>query len=340
MIALRNSDSCKCRPILVTIQLQRIRLQTRKSEQMGIPYSRQLFFLGALTLFLELVLIRYLSGTIWNLGYFPNLVLLAVFFGMGIGFCYHHHLGSETSNRFFRYAAMALLLLVAFATFASPGLPGFDRSGGEFGGELYFTNRASRPLVQSLPLFLVWFYGTLIIFATISQRTAKLFTQFTPLKAYTLDISGSLCGILVFMAISHFHVPAWAWFLGLIPLFHLAGAGTIDSMHKTGMAAACIACGAIAFVQQVPYLVPYRQAIREFVVTWSPYQKVQYTRRSDGQRLISVNGIPHQEMWQPEQIQNGYYQLPYTRRNATPGLGKYRNVLILGAGSGNDAAAA
>ena len=45
-----------------------------------------LFFLGCATLFLELVLIRYLAGNIWNLGYFPNLVLMAVFVGMGLGF--------------------------------------------------------------------------------------------------------------------------------------------------------------------------------------------------------------------------------------------------------------
>jgi hypothetical protein len=36
----------------------------------------KLFSLGFLTLFLELALIRYLAGNIWNLGYVPNLVLI------------------------------------------------------------------------------------------------------------------------------------------------------------------------------------------------------------------------------------------------------------------------
>jgi hypothetical protein len=31
-----------------------------------------LFLLGFLTLFLELVLIRYLAGSVWNLGFFPK----------------------------------------------------------------------------------------------------------------------------------------------------------------------------------------------------------------------------------------------------------------------------
>ena len=36
----------------------------------------------------------------------------------------------------------------------------------------------------------------------LSQRTAKLFRLFRPLVAYTLDIAGSCCGILAFMAAS------------------------------------------------------------------------------------------------------------------------------------------
>src|SRR5438270_363729 len=37
--------------------------------------ARRLFACGFLTLFLELVLIRYLAGNIWNLGYFTTLIL-------------------------------------------------------------------------------------------------------------------------------------------------------------------------------------------------------------------------------------------------------------------------
>jgi spermidine synthase len=307
---------------------------------MRISHPRQLFFLGFLTLYLELVLIRYLSGTIWNLGYFPNLVLLAVFLGMGIGFYLHQNFGKDASHKYFRYAVTALLSLVLFATFACPGLPGFERSSGEFGGELFFTNRAARPLLQSLPPFLVWFFVTLAVFALISQRTAQLFNHFTPLTAYTLDISGSLCGILIFVAVSYFQISAWIWFLGLIPLFLLAGAESFGPLQKAELALACIACSAIAVVQEFPLFDQNRNALREYAVTWSPYQKVQYTLRSDGQRLISVNGIPHQEMLTSEQIQHGYYQIPYTRRKGIPGAGKYRNVLILGAGSGNDVASA
>src|SRR5262249_32644211 len=46
----------------------------------------RLFFAAFLMLFLELVLIRYLAGNVWNMGYFPNLVLMGVFIGMGLAF--------------------------------------------------------------------------------------------------------------------------------------------------------------------------------------------------------------------------------------------------------------
>lgn len=48
----------------------------------------KLYLLGFLTLFLELVLIRYLAENIWNVGLFQDLVLVAAFAGVvdvGIG---------------------------------------------------------------------------------------------------------------------------------------------------------------------------------------------------------------------------------------------------------------
>src|SRR3954471_6679641 len=105
----------------------------------NLPASVQLFFLGFLTLFLELALIRYLPGTIWNLGYFPNLVLLAVFFGMGIGFVFHERIAAARSAKVFEGAAFVLFGLIAFARFCHPRVPGFSTWSGDVGGELFFT---------------------------------------------------------------------------------------------------------------------------------------------------------------------------------------------------------
>src|SRR5689334_16295444 len=96
----------------------------------------RLFVLGFLTLFLELVLIRYLAGNIWNLGYFPNLVLMAVFVGMGIGFTFHHRLEEAASRQVFLASTLLVLVLAAFVTFAHPSVPGFGGGEANLGGEL------------------------------------------------------------------------------------------------------------------------------------------------------------------------------------------------------------
>ena len=105
--------------------------------------SRRLFLLGFLTLFLELVCIRFLAGNIWNLGYFPNLVLISVFVGMGIGFAGHRFLEERRSALTFAAAPAVLLALLLFVALCRPGVPGFSSTAGEFGGELFFTTADS-----------------------------------------------------------------------------------------------------------------------------------------------------------------------------------------------------
>src|SRR5215813_5869839 len=98
-----------------------------------------LFLLGFLTLFAELVLIRYLAGSVWNLGYFPNFVLIAVFVGTGVGFICHPFISDRVSPWLFQAAAFALLTLVVMLTFKRPIVPGFGSWEASIGGELYFT---------------------------------------------------------------------------------------------------------------------------------------------------------------------------------------------------------
>ena len=85
----------------------------------------KLFIMGFLTLFLELVLIRYLAGNIWNLGYFPNLVLISVFIGMGLGFAFHQIVPGKRSNLLLLVSIVLLLGLVLFVHFKHPSVPGF-----------------------------------------------------------------------------------------------------------------------------------------------------------------------------------------------------------------------
>ena len=76
----------------------------------------------------------------------------------------------------------------------------------------------------------VWFLGTVLVFALVGQRTAKVFRRFPPLAAYSLDVGGSCAGIVAFMAVSALQLPAWSWFLAtvenVIPIARLAAMKT------------------------------------------------------------------------------------------------------------------
>src|SRR5262245_37346839 len=156
----------------------------------------RLFLCGFLILFLELLLIRYLAGSVWNMGYFPNLILMAVFIGMGLGFIFHRYIPDRHSPFVFQLSIVMFFGLILFLYFKHPVVPGFTNWLGSLGGEAFFTASPSKSTGWDYFFFLFVFLIVVAIIFMISQKAAKLFRLFQPLKAYTLDILGSCCGIL------------------------------------------------------------------------------------------------------------------------------------------------
>jgi hypothetical protein len=139
--------------------------------------------LAFLTLYFELALIRFTSAEVLYLGYFANFVLISVFLGIGLGFL--------TARRerlsLFSYLPQLILMMVAFvvvthidATYLRNHI-----------GQLFFGHQGSvllLPLWFCLPFIFVL---TALLFAAISQETARAFEQFSPIVAYSTDIAGS-----------------------------------------------------------------------------------------------------------------------------------------------------
>lgn len=298
----------------------------------------RLFLLGYLTLFLELVFIRFLAGNIWNLGYFPNLVLLGVFVGMGSGFVFHHHISDSVSRKLLVFSGFLVLALVSCIYFERPAVPGFDRVIGDFGGEIFYTATPKKSDQFSLLVFVLWFLFVVTIFALISQRTAKLFRLFAPLTSYTLDISGSVCGILSFMAISWLQLPAFSWFL-IVAVPFLA---VVTTWKARFLLLPVFAVAASIAYQEDAKLLSDPSYTGPMEVHWSPYQKVEFASesRSGTTDQIFVNGVYHQNMNTAQQLRDSFYSRPYLERLLHPALSPYRSVLVIGAGSGNDVAAA
>jgi hypothetical protein len=294
----------------------------------------KLFLLGFLTLFLELFFIRYLAGSVWNLGYFPNIVLLSVFIGLGVGFVFHHRVKDSFSPWVFQGAFAGAAVLILFVSYKHPIVPGFDVWHYNVGGDLYFTFVPFKADDLNYLFFVLCFAMVALVFACISQRTAKLFRQFSPLNAYTLDILGSCTGILVFIAVSALQLPAWSWFILFTLLFVFAMPG--------GSRARWISIGlavlTVAVMYRQDHVLMRDPASHNLVgTTWSPYQKVEYTEEPGPsgvlRRRIFVNGLDHQEIL--DNPESAFYGIPYQYRkqqNLPPTL----NVLVMGAGSGND----
>jgi hypothetical protein len=294
----------------------------------------KLFLLGFATLFLELLFIRYLAGSIWNLGYFPNLVLLSVFVGMGVGFVFHDRIGERRSGHVFIGGFALAVALILFVSIMHPIVPGFSPWHYNLGGDLYFSVVPFKANDLNYLFFILCFVAVALVFACISQRTAKLFRQFAPLDAYTLDILGSCAGILSFIAISALHLPAWSWFTFFTVIF-ICG---MDGPVRVRAIPAVLAILAVVFMFRQDLVLmqkPDSDYLKEAI--WSPYQKVEYSEQLDEsgvlRRIIYVNGLNHQEILLNPEKQ--FYGFPYLYR-AQAKLPPTLSVLVIGAGTGND----
>lgn len=277
----------------------------------------RLFLLAFLTLYLELAFIRFTAAEVLYLGYFANFVLISVFLGIGTGF-----LLADRSVDLFRFVPPLILLLIVFvvtthidATVLRDHL-----------GQLFFGQggTASRlPLWLALPFIFLSFS---ILFACISQETGRSFKPFAPLVAYTLDILGSLTGIVVFTLQSIFERPATEWFaIGMLGVLFLS---------RGWWRLTAAVCG-IAVVWTVTASAP------SHYTRWSPYQRVEvWPIRPDDPSHgyhLAANGIGHQTM-QPTGTKEAFYDFPYTELLELRHGKKYARVLIIGAGSGTDVA--
>jgi hypothetical protein len=264
----------------------------------------QLFLASFLMLFVELVLIRWAGAYVVYLSYFSNFVLLGSFLGIGLGF-----LRSRKGPDLFKWAPLALVLFVALVKIFPVQI---DRTGGQL---IYFGSLETKGLPTWVMLPFI-FLAVAAIMTMIAHGVAQRFSRFPALDAYRLDILGSLAGIVAFATLTTFRIQPIGWMLVIAAL--------IVVLTWRPRALDLVACATLLVVAGVANV--------SGIQTWSQYYRVQFFPDDE---QISVNGIPHQAMVDINQPQNEIYQRPYERFTGTLG-----NVLIVGAGNGNDVAAA
>ncbi len=274
------------------------------------------FLASFLVLFLEIAFIRWMPAYIRLLSYFSNFILLASFLGIGVG-C----LLAPARARLFRFFPLiqAAVIAAVYAVRLEVSVP--------TSGSLYFSSGTSEKvvLVESTMLLPVLFVIVAALFATLAQRMAREMARLAPLTAYAINIAGSLAGVAVFAAISWLELSPTVWFA----VAAAAAAPLLMSTDEGGTrkAPALVAQSALLAVSLALVYVMARGAI------WSPYYKV--TVQQEGpETVVEVNNIFHQSM-APLDHKEYFYEWPYTVFGDS-----FANVLILGAGTGTDVAAA
>ncbi len=275
----------------------------------------RLIVASALMLFVQLALIRWTGANLVHLSYFSNLILLASFLGIGLGF-----LRARTSNDLGRYVPIGLLILVAFIMVFPARIEGSSTD------LIFFTEvrPTGLPTWVSLPLVFIVIAITMTGFGEI---TGRAFREFKALDAYRWDIIGSILGTLSFTLIAFLRAPSWIWpIVTLVALWLLYGPR-------------------LPWVSRIAMVLIIGTLVVESLmagISWSPYYKVQTEIQNAGTinefTNIQVNGIPHQNVMDVQQRLKAepVYGRPYERAIDNP----LNNVLVVGAGTGTDVALA
>ncbi len=298
---------------------------TSLETKTGGRLSFELVAASFAVLFQELALIRWLPGQVRVLAYFPNLVLLAAFLGLG--------LGCLVAGRRALFAAWPwLLLVIAGCAYGLSGVIFTQNSATEHLFLLYYDLPHDAPVVGDVrPPIVLFFVLTALTFVPLGQFVAQRLQEFRrrgrPLSGYVWDLSGSLAGVVGFAALGFTGAFPWAWFA----LFLVVGLALNDGMRpRLVYAAASVAL--IVLVMRA-----------EKAQTYSPYYALS-VRQEPGAVGFNVltNGSLHQIALpltreaavndSIARIRDGYH-LPYRLMARPP-----RRALVVGAGTGNDVA--
>jgi hypothetical protein len=275
------------------------------------PRVRLLLTSGSL-LFTELLLIRWIPSTVKYVGYFSNLVLMASFLGIGLGILLGRS-GRRLRVSPFPWFLFGVVLLVVVAH-----LDVQVRTSNEIFFGLAESTSADTNFVV-LPLIFVLVTA---LMAALALPLGPLLKSQPPLQAYAIDITGSMAGIAAFSILSALWMPPLVWFAVVAVLLLLLGLGAGLGTWSPISGVAIVGVLALAILQQ------------GWGATWSPYYRITMDA-VDGTTRVNVDGIPHQEIWPAQPGNPAYFQI----YNWFPGR-TYQNVLVVGAGTGNDVAVA
>lgn len=294
----------------------------------------RLLLASFIALFFELLVIRYLSTEIRVFAYLKNLPLIASFFGLGMGMVFGKP--PKRLSRAFPFVAAVLFLLAGFAI--QLHLTHLPFPAGNYFAFTTFSIGRVWPgflLIEYVAIVVAILMLVVAFFVVLGGILGQEFSRFEPLRGYSINLVGSLAGIAAFTALCYMGSPPAIWLLvGLI-----AALPFIWTQPKM----------ALLFL-----LVIAASGLNQRHAIWSPYYRIDLTEvpppagwNRPSAYLLTVNHDYHQKMVdlstafmsrypdaEPNRSAFSTYELPYML------VHNPKDVLVVGAGPGNDVAAA
>ncbi len=287
---------------------------------------------AAVSLFLELAMIRW-QGTVWAVfAYYKNFGLLSCFAGLGLGYA----LSSRD-----RHPMVLVLPLLAFQVLWSMTIRyGLDEWGRRLlvfpliREQFHMGLPTARGLGQQVGVYFfltVTMLLTALAFVPVGQVCGRLLERTQQLRAYGLNLLGSILGVALMLFASFLWTPPTVWFASCFLVligFQLYERKALLLGLAASLAAVVTLSWPVSFGWELIY---------------SPYQLLERGRGYFGLMMVRAAGHYYQRVFdlsKPAQAVSpdrkllaDYYELPY---RLGPSI---RRVAVVGAGAGNDVAA-
>jgi spermidine synthase len=287
---------------------------------------------AAASLALELAVIRW-QGTVWEtFAFYKNFSLLSCFAGLGLGYAL---------ARRDRVPAVMVLPLLAFQFVFLIGLRyGMPHEvlGSVRSTPIVEQSNMGANTARGVVLVAVYYFLTVVLLMTalafipVGQVCGRLLGRAPQLRAYGLNLLGSVAGVLLMMGLSFLWTPPVVWFVPCLAAVVLLHAFSLRAVG-VGLVAALVSVVALDWPVSL---------MAERI--YSPYQLIERSYGKQSLSAILAAGHYYQNLLDlsPEaqaaypgrRQQARYYEMP-ERLRPSPG-----RVAVVGAGTGNDVAAA
>lgn len=329
-----------------------------------------LFTVSFAILFIELLLIRWVSTEIRIFAYLQNFVLLACFLGIGIG-CTRSRRPCRLWVSPLCLAALVLCVTLPLVVHKNDiplhvfkSIPTFLAAFNDTVIHYQHTIYDLR-IMQGVGILLTMFVFFLVMMSLypLGQLMGRVFDEHPDtVTAYSVNVAASLIGVWAYSGLSFIYTPPWVWFvvsLGLV----LSVALLVKKIDKLNVLMIVVALVAVAYL-----FVSNADRKKNGLIVWSPYQKLNlrplepypanfrpFEVPSPIGYQVDVNGVSFMFMMNQTQLFRDIYpeyfvkhplymweipgpenpwNMPYNIKKDA------RSVLILGGGAGDDAAAA